>query len=116
MFRHGKSLRPWTRHVDTQNVDRNDNIVRTITKNLGSSKAYLKDPIYTTRVISSSNEYIKEGNESNAYFDNTTDKISNRVDTLETSEFYSGPSEPVASPQFSAPNKIYYGFKPIVSR
>ena len=119
-FRNAKKLRPWSRNVPDANQKEtrpNEEYVPIVEKDDDESSSYEKEPIFTTRLIASSEEYIKDDTE-------RSDSILFRPDTndlgdISAYDFYSAPEasnqqpEPATS-SFSPPNEIYFGFKPVV--
>ena len=116
-------MRPWSRNVpetlEKQNEPRNQDLARTITKSFGTSKEYLKDPVFTTTLISSSDEYIKD---ETARLDSLTAQSDEMNDAhINPSDYFTAPQaltngSTSKSSRFSPPNKIYFGFKPVVTR
>ena len=120
--RNGKKLRPWSRNVppaQKEEIQRNVNKARTITEDNRSSIEYIKDPVFTTRLIASSDEYIKDDTERS---DSVTfvPEINDPAE-ISFADVYSAPEPPTDQQEpktssFTPPNQIYFGFKPVVKR
>ena len=121
-FRNGKKLRPWSRNVPPVHKEkkhRNDNKARAIIKDVRSSPEYIKEPVFTTRLIASSDEYIKDDTERSDSA-SLVPEINDLAD-ISLADVYSAPKpsngkQVPNTSSFTPPNQIYFGFKPVVRR
>ena len=121
-FRNAKKLRPWSRNVPDVHIKEtrpNEEYPPIVVKDDDDSSSYEKEPIFTTRLIASSEEYIKDDTDRSDSISFRPDE--NDLEEISVYDFYSAPEasnqqpEPATS-SFSPPNQIYFGFKPVVKR
>ena len=88
-----------------------------VVKDEDDSSLHEKESIYTTRLIASSEEYIKDDTERSDSILFKPDE--NDIEDISVYDFYSAPEVSNQQPEeatssFSPPNEIYFGFKPVV--